>query len=253
MKFDHTFLHRLGARWLAAAVLGTSLALAPVQAQAQQTLAQFWEFDDAAGTTLPAAAPGFELGAQWTAHISGVATNGSGALRIGSSATAVAYSCAPLNINDGGVFAATVRYTGWDIRHGAASGTTRPTWNFGLRSAASTSSSLVADVQLRALATGIDVLVRDAQSDFTAQRFQLPSVLPGALTMTLKLDRVATPRTWTLSWAIAGGAAGEVSGNLGATSQSRAVSHAFVGLSGNFPNNGENTAPAVDRIGVSCD
>ena len=253
MKFDHSFLHGLGARWLAAAVLGTGLALAPAQAQAQQTPAQFWEFDDAAGTTLPAAAPGFELGAQWTANITGVATNGSGALRIGSTATAVAYSYAPLNINDGGVFAATVRYTGWDIRNGAAIGNTRPTWNFGLRSAASTSSSLVADVQLRALATGVDVLVRDAQSDFTAQRFQLPSVLPGALTMTLKLDRVATPRTWTLSWAIDGGAAGEVSSNLAATSQSRAVSHVFVGLSGNMPTNGLNTAPAVDRIGVSCD
>lgn len=241
------------ARAWCRALAAATLAVAACAAQAQSTLAQFWEFDDPAGTALPAAAPGFELGAQWTAAIAGVATTGTGTLRLGSAATAVAYSFAPLNINEGGVFAATIRYTGWDIRNGAASGSTRPIWNFGLRSAAGTASSLVADVQLTALAGGIDVLVRDAQSDFTAQRFQLPGALPGPLTMTLRLDRTVTPRTWRLSWQIDGGAGGTVGGNLGTTSSSRNVSHVFLGASGNFPNGGVNAPPEVDRIQVLYD
>ena len=227
------------------------LAACAAAAQAQVTLAQFWEFDGTAGTSLPASAPGYELGSQWTAAITGVTTNGAGQLRVGYNATTTAYSYAPLNITDGGVFYARIVYTGWDIRNGAASGSTRPIWNFGLRSAASTSSSLVTDVQLTATATGIDVLVRDAQSDFTAQRFALPSALPGALTMTLKVDKVSTPKTWTLSWAIASGGSGEVSGTLGTTSTARNPSHVFLGISGNHLNGTNNVPPLVERIETS--
>jgi len=236
-------LLRLGAAGL--------LACAASAAQAQVTLAQYWEFDDPASTALPVAAPGYEGGARWTAALAGVATSGSGQLRLGYNSSSLGYSYAPLNINEGGVFYAKVVYSGWDIKNGAASGNTRPIWNFGLRSAASTASSLVADVQLTALATGIDVLVRDSQSDFTAQRFQLPSVLTGALTMTLKIDKVATPKTWTLNWAIASGASGMATGAIGTTAIARNPTHVFFGLSGNHANSGSNVAALVDRVEMS--
>ena len=246
MRFPRPFntvLLRLGTACL--------LACGAAAAQAQVTLAQFWDFNDATGTTLPTAAPGYEGGSRWTAALTGVTSNGSGQMRLGYNSTSVNYSYAPLNINQGGVFYAKVVYSAWDIKNGAASGNTRPIWNFGLRSAASTSSSLVADVQLTSQASGIDVLVRDAQSDFTAQRFSLPSLLTGPLTMTLKIDRVAITRTWTLSWSIAGGANGSITGPLGGNSITRVPSHVFFGISGNHPNGSANVAPLVDRVETS--
>ena len=240
--------------YAAAARLATAglLAFAASTAQAQVTLAQFWAFDDPAGTLLPSVAPGFEGGARWTAALAGVAADGAGQLRLGYNATALGYSYAPLNINEGGVFYAKVVYSSWDLKNGADSGNTRPSWNFGLRSAASTSSSLVADVQLTALATGIDVLVRDAQSDFTAQRFTLPATLTSPLTLELKLDRVATPKVWTLNWSTADNSiSGNRSGTLGNTAVARNPSHVFFGIRGNHPNGALNVAPLVDRVEVA--
>jgi len=103
-------------------------------------IAQTWAFDDPAGTTLPAVANGAIGGSAWTASIAGVATTGTGALRLGYSSTAVANSFAPLNISDGGVYYLSATFAAWDILNGAASGTTRPIFNLGLRSAASTSA-----------------------------------------------------------------------------------------------------------------
>jgi len=233
--------------------LGTAclLACGAAAAQAQVTLAQFWEFDDAANTTLPNAAPGRELGSRWTAALAGVTTTGTGNLRLGYSSTSLGYSYAPLTINEGGVFYAKIVYTGWDIKNGAASGNTRPIWNFGLRSAASTASSLVTDVQLTALAGGIDVLVRDAQSDFTAQRFNLPLTVTSPLTIELKVDKVSTPKTWTLNWSTTDNSvSGMRTGTLGATATARIPSHVFLGLSGNFPGT-NNVAPSVGRVEVN--
>ncbi|WP_422017429.1 cyanophycinase [Roseateles sp.] len=220
------------------------------QAGAQPILAQQWDFNDPAGTALTAVANGVPLGSQWTAGIANTATTGSGALRIGYNSTSVASSYAPLNIAEGGVYAATIVFQGWDIRNGAASGSTRPILNFGFRSAASTSSSLVADVQFTATTTGVTLLARDAQTDFTANAVSLPLALPGPLTVTLKLDKTASPATYTVSYAVAGGVSGTVTGPLGATAVSRTVSHVNLAASGNFPGT-NNVAPLVDSISVA--
>jgi cyanophycinase len=227
------------------------LALAPWATQAQSTLAQFWEFDDPAGTSLPNAAPGFEGGATWSPALAGVATTGSGALRLGWNSTSFGDSFAPLNIGEAGVASFTVRVDGWSIANGANSGTGRPFWSLGLRSAAAVSGSVVAEVEFTALGGGVDVLVRDAQSSFTAQRFQLPSVLPGPLTLSLTVDKTTTPRSWRLDYAVENGNSGSVGGTLGNTSAGRNISHLMLSVRGNHPNSGNNSPAAIDRIEAS--
>jgi hypothetical protein len=248
-----TLMHELArrrapTRWLIAGALGAAFALSP--AAAQVTTAQAWDFNDASGTALTAVASSVPAGAAWTANIAGVTTTGAGNLRVGYNSTSVANSFAPLNIASGGTFYGTIVFAGWDIRNGAASGSTRPIFNFGFRSAAGTSSSLVADVQFTATASGVTLLPRDAQSDFTANAVVLPSALPGPLTVTLKVDKTSNPGKYTVSYQIAGGASGSVTGNLGTTSTARNVSHASLAFSGNFPNGSSNVAPLIDSIDV---
>lgn len=263
-----TFTRRLATSSLAALALLAALAATaaadpgpsrdtrmlapPALLQTGAVPAQSWNFDDAAGTALTGVANSVALGSAWTANIAATSTTGEGALRIGYSATAVANSFAPLNIAEGGVFYARIRFAGWDLRNGAASGNTRPIFNLGLRSAASTSSSLVADVQFTATASQVTMLVRDAQSDFTANAIALPTALPGPLTVVLKIDKTSSPARYAASYAIEGGASGSVNGNLGATSTQRQVTHLSLAVSGNFPGTA-NVAPLVDAIDVSYD
>jgi cyanophycinase-like exopeptidase len=247
-------LHRRATRLAHTATLALcslllfALPAWPTAAQAQQITVQQWDFNEAAGTPLPQAANTVEGGSAWNAAIAGVATDGSGRLRIASTNTSVAYSYAPLNIESGGVFEATIVYSGWDIRNGAGSGSQRPIWNFGLRSAASTSSSLVADIELRALTSGVQMIVRDASNDY--QTLTLPSTLPGALTLSLRLDKAATPQRWTLSYSIAGGDSGSFTNTLAGASQTRTPSHLFFGISGNHPGTAANpnAPPLVDSV-----
>jgi cyanophycinase-like exopeptidase len=264
------FPTRFGAasRLLAASVLLATLCTAPLQAQttrgdvrspvppmpllAGAINAQTWDFNDANGTALTGTANAVVNGSAWTANIANTTTNGGGALRIGYNSTSVANSFAPLNIAEGGVFYASITFQGWDIKNGAASGSTRPIFNLGLRSAASTSSSLVADVQFTATTTGVTMLVRDAQSDFTANAVTLPLLLPGPLNVVLKIDKTTNPGTYTASYQVSNGASGSVTGNLGATSTTRQVTHVSLAVSGNFPGT-NNVAPLVDSIGVSYD
>jgi cyanophycinase-like exopeptidase len=212
--------------------------------------AQSWAFDDPAGTALTAVANGALGGSAWTANLAGVTTNGAGALRLGYNSSSTANTFAPLNIVDGGVFYLSATFQTWDIRNGAASGSTRPIFNLGLRSAAGTSSSLVADVQFTATASGVTMLVRDAQSDFTANAVTLPATLPGPLTLTLKIDKTTNPATYSVTYAVTGGAGGSFGGNLGTTSTTRQVSHVSLALSGNFPGT-VNVAPLLDALSVA--
>lgn len=222
--------------------------------QAGAVAAQAWNFDDAAGTALSGVANSVALGSAWTANINASTTTGTGALRIGYNASTVANSFAPLNIEEGGVFYARIRFAAWDLRNGAASGSTRPIFNLGLRSAASTSSSLVADIQFTTTASQVTMLVRDAQSDFTANAVSLPTALPAPLTVVLKIDKTSNPARYTASWALEDGqgSGGSVSGNLGSTSSARQVTHVSLAVSGNFPGTA-NVAPLVDAIDVSYD
>jgi cyanophycinase-like exopeptidase len=244
------------ARWWAGPLLGAALiaaaGLLPAAASAQALTAQTWDFNDASGTALTGVANSVAAGSAWTANIAGVLTNGSGSLRLGYNSTSTAYSYAPVNIASGGSYYGTVTFAGWDIKNGAASGSTRPIFNFGFRSAASTSSSLVADVQFTSTTTGVTMLVRDAQSDFTANAVVLPLTLPGALTVTLKVDKTSSPATYTATYAITGGASGSVTGNLGTTSTGRTISHVNLAMSGNHPGTA-NVAPLIDRINVQYD
>jgi cyanophycinase-like exopeptidase len=234
-------------------LLGAALCAAGAgAAQAQAITAQTWEFNDPSGTALAAVANSMPLGSAWTANIAGVTTNGSGSLRIGSTSSAVAYSYAPVNIASGGSYYGSITFAGWDIRNGAASGSTRPIFNFGFRSAASTSSSLVADVQFTATTTGVTMLVRDAQSDFTANAVTLPLTLPGPLTVTLKVDKTSNPARYTAVYSIVGGSSGSVTGALGSTSTTRTIGYVNIAVSGNFPGT-NNVAPLIDRIGVAYD
>lgn len=252
----HVLSRRAFVQFLPALALCSTLALSA--AQAQTLTAQTWEFNDASGTLLTGAANAVIGGSAWTATIGNgsttgsAATTGNGGLRLGYNSTSVANSFAPLNIVSAASYHATVTFTEWDIQNGAASGTTRPVFNLGLRSAAGTASSLVADLQFTATATGVTMLPRDAQSDFAANAVVLPSTLPGPLTVTLKVDKTSNPAKYTVSYAIAapGGLVGSVTGNLGATSTARNVSHVSLAVSGNLPNAGANVAPLVDRIQV---
>jgi cyanophycinase-like exopeptidase len=234
-------------------LLGTTLcATLACGAHAQAITAQTWEFNDASATALTGVANAVPAGSAWTANLAGVATNGAGSLRLGYNSTSTGYSFAPVNIASGGSYYGTITFNAWDIRNGAASGSTRPIFNFGFRSAASSSSSLVADVQFTSTTTGVTMLVRDAQSDFTANAVTLPLTLPGPLTVTLKVDKTASPGKYTASWSIVGGSSGSVTGNLGTTSTTRTISHVNLALSGNFPGT-VNVAPLVDRINVQYD
>jgi cyanophycinase len=250
---------RLALRLLHTAALCATLQVGAAQAQA--LTAQTWEFNDASGTPLSATANAVVAGSAWTANIGNgsttgsAATTGSGGLRLAYNSTSVANSFAPLNIVSGASYYITATFTEWGILNVAASGSTRPIFNLGLRSAASTASSLVADVQFTATATGVTMLPRDAQSDFTANAVLLPATLPGPLTVTLKVDKTSNPAKYTLSYAIAapGGLTGSVTGNLGATATARNVSHVSLAVSGNVVNAGANVAPVMDRIQVQYD
>ena len=235
-----------------------AVTLAAGAAQAQTSVAQRWDFNDPAGTALPAvlnSAPTGILG-QWTALIPGAATDGVDSLRLGYNATAVAYSYAPVNIASADVYAGTIVFKAWDIRNGTAS-STRPIFNFGFRSAASSSSSLVADVQFTASATGVTMGVRDSISNFPT--VVLPLALPGPLTVSLKIDRRTLPISYTLSYAVAGGISGVVTSTAtaNAASNTRIVSHVNLAVSGNLPgssnaaNIGPNVAPLIDSIAVA--
>lgn len=232
---------------LAALLLGSAQAQ-PLSAQTTPLSAQRWEFNDPAGTGLPAVANGVAQGSAWTANLAGVATDGSGALRLGYNSSSTAYSYAPLNINEAGVYITTVVFRGWDIKNGANSGSSRPIFNLGLRSAASTSSSLIADVQFTATTSGVSMVVRDSASDFPTTT--LPSQLTAALTVTLRVDRSISPASYTLIYAIEGGASGSYTGTLSATSSSRLPSHVNLAVSGNLPNGGANAAPLVERLEI---
>ena len=266
MQFCRLF-KRFQPRWLVSNLFAALVACTAAGAvQAQSSLAQRWDFNDPVGTALPAvlnSAPSGILG-QWTAQIAGTATdgsssngNGNGSLRMAYNGSTVAYSYAPINVASADVYLGTIVFKAWDIRNGAASGSTRPIMNFGFRSAASSSSSLVADVQFTASATGVTMGVRDSISNFAT--IALPSVLPGALTLSLKVDRRVTPIVYTLSYAIANGISGTASHTAAANaaSNTRIVSHVNLAVSGNLPgstnavNVGPNVAPLIDSIAVA--
>jgi cyanophycinase-like exopeptidase len=251
------WLNALGVRSLVAGALCAGLAVLPLgAAQAQTTVAHSWGFNEAAGTALPAVANSGPQASQWTAALAGTTTNGSGSLRVGYNSTSSAISYAPVNVpaaNVGGIYAATVVFKAWDLRNGADSGTTRPVFNLGFRSAASTSSSLVADVQFTATTAGVVVVVRDSVSTFPIAT--LPSLLPAPLSVTLTIDKTSTVKTYTLSYAVAmpGGEQFSQTGNLGSTSGARAVSFASLQVAGNFPNAAgtpANVAPLIDSIDI---
>ncbi|TDP61272.1 cyanophycinase [Roseateles toxinivorans] len=249
------------ARVLAGAAL---LGLCSV-AQAQSLLAQRWDFNDPAGTALPAALNSAPTGApgQWIYGLANTETTGTGALRIGHVGS-IGYSAAPLNIASADVYAGTVVIQPWDIRNGGANyaASTRPVFNFGFRTAAGTATSggsLVADVQFSATAAGIVVVIRDSLSTFPV--VTLPAQLGGTLTASLKVDKRVLPNVYTLNYDVAGGTglSGVVTATAaaGAASNTRTISHAALAFSGNFPGTtnaagtGPNTPPAIDTIAIS--
>ena len=231
-----------------------ALVLGSAGTQAQTSLAQSWGFNDAAGTALNASANTLAGGSQWTAGIAQTLTDGSGNLRFGYNASSTANSYAPINTptaNVGGVYVASMTVKAWDIKNGADSGSTRPIFNFSFRSAASTSSSIVAQAIFTATPAGVVLTVRDTSANIYPIA-TLPSKLPGPLSLTFKVDKSPAIKTYTLSYAIdvPGGEAFSQTGNLDAGGNARVISHLSLGLSGNFPNGGSNLAPLIDRIEV---
>ncbi|MBC8010496.1 MAG: hypothetical protein H7067_10415, partial [Burkholderiales bacterium] len=229
--------------WLVAALAAVSSAFAA------PTVVQDWEFGQASGTSLSASTNTIAGGAAWSGTLTGVTQNGSSALRFGYNSTTLAYRYATLGSNSGGIYTTTAIFSDWRLFNGANSGTTRPTFYLGFRSAASSSSSLVADISLVARSGGVELAVRDSASTFV--HATLPSQLPGALTVTLTVDKNVTPNTYTLAYAVVGGASGTVNGTLGTTSSGRAISHLSLSVAGNFTNSGTNTPHLLVRLQVA--
>ena len=252
---------RSGNKWVAWSALCCSLLGAVVQAQAQVVIGQQWEFNEATSLSLPAVSNGGTLPSQWipaagSSIPASLATNAAGSLRVGYNGTASANAYAPINTpvnNIGGVVSSTIIFNDWDIKNGADSGSTRPVYNLSLRSAASTSSSIVAQVIFTATSAGVVMTVRDTSANIYPVT-TLPSKLPAPLTVTLSVDKSATIKTYTLSYAFEGGEQFTQSGNLDAGGNSRVISHVSLGISGNFPGSGNavpNVAPLIDRIAIS--
>ena len=241
-----------------AAALCLALLLGSAGAQAQTSLAQSWAFNDPANTALNASANSVSAvngGSQWTAGIAQTLTDGAGNLRFGYNGSSTANSYAPINTptaNVGGVYAASIVIKAWDIKNGADSGSTRPIFNFSFRSAASTSSSIVAQAIFTATPAGVVLTVRDTSANIYPIA-TLPSKLPGPLSLTLKVDKSPAIKTYTLTYAIdvPGGEAFSQTGPLDAGGNARVITHLSLGLSGNFPNGTANLAPLVDRIEVA--
>ncbi len=237
---------RLGAGAILALVAATQ------PAQAQTSVGQRWEFNDNASVALPAVASEGVLPSQWIAGGIPVSTStdGAGSLRLGYNGSASVNSYAPINTpiaNFGGVYTATIVFKTWDIRNGADSGSTRPVFNLSLRSAASSSSSIVAQAIFTATPAGVVLTVRDTSAAIYPVT-TLPSVLPGPLSVSLTLDRSPSIKTYTLRYTI-GGETFTQSGPLDPGGSGRPVQFASLGISGNFPGV-SNVAPLIDRIQI---
>jgi len=160
---------------------------------------QQWEFNDRSSLGLAAVANGGSLPSAWVAASGSsipatLVTNASDSLRIGYNGTSSANAYAPINTpvaNINGVVAATIVFKDWDIKNGADSGFTRPIYNFSLRSAASTSSSIVAQVIFTATPAGVVMTVRDTSANIYPIA-TLPSKLPAPLSVTLSVDKSAS-------------------------------------------------------------
>ena len=155
--------------------------------------------------------------------------------------------------NSGGVYSGTIVFKGWDFRNGTDTGSTRPVLNFSFRSAATASNSIVAQLIFTATPAGVVLTVRDTSTNLYPVA-TLPSVLPGPLSVTLSIDKSPTIKTYTVSYAIAGGEAFSQSGALNAGGNAGTISFVSLGISGNFPGAGNlvpNGPTLVDRIAIA--
>ncbi len=212
------------------------------------TVVQAWEFNQSASTSLAASANAVSGGSSWSGTISGVTQTGGGDLRLGYNSTSATHRFAALGPNSGGLYTTTAVFYNWRIFNGSNTGNTRPIVYLGYRNAASTSSSLVADLALTAVSGGVQLAVRDSASDFI--HATLPSQLPGVLTLTFTVDKAVTPNTYTLAYSIANGGSGTFTGTLGATSSGRAITQLSLGVVGNFTGS-SNTPHQLDRLQVA--
>jgi cyanophycinase-like exopeptidase len=229
--------------FVAAALAALSSALSAA------TVVQAWEFNQSSGTSLSASANAVSGGSSWNSALTGVTQNGSGSLRFAYDNSSTVYRYAALGANPGGIYTTTVVFTDWDILNGSNTSTSRPRLELGFRSAASSSSSLVADVQFIARAAGVQLAVRDSASDFILAT--LPSSLPNTLTVSLTVNKSVTPNTYTLAYSIAGGVSATFNGTLSSISSGRAINQLCLAALGNFPYYGDNLPPLIDRIQVA--
>jgi len=222
---------------------------------AQVSTAQRWEFNDPSVLALSAVANSGPYPAQWSAGIpTSTATNAAGSLRMGYNGSSTVTSYAPLTFpasHVGGVVSGTVVFKDWRITNGADSGSARPIYNFALRSAASSSNSLVADMQFTATTAGVVLVVRDSANIYPIAT--LPAVLPGPLSVTLLVDKSNTIKTYTLSYSVdvPGGEKFTQTGTIGGSSAGRAINYASLTISGNFPNGSSNVGPLIDSIEIA--
>ena len=238
-----------------AALLLAGVSLMPTLSLAQPVPQHRWDFNEIAGRTLPQAVNSGPRPSSWTAGATGVLTTGSGSLALGYNSTTTAQSYAAVNrpAEDGvdGVTRLSVRLSPWNFSNGSETASTRPVLNFGLRNAASTSSSLVADVQFTARAAGVEVVVRDSIN--TVPIATLPLSLAGPLAVSLSIDRSQSIKTFTLTYRIEvpGGEEFSQTGALSSGSSTRIPAFANLSLRGNLPNGGANQAPQLDFIEVA--
>lgn len=242
-------LHRPGRAPARSAFIACALAaLASVSSALANTVVQAWEFNQSSGTSLSASVNAVGGGSAWSGNLTGVTQTGAGDLRLAYNSTSAAYRYASLGSNSSGLYTLTAVFYNWRIFNGANTGTTRPIVYLGFRSAASTASSLVADIALTARSNGVEVAVRDAASDFIVAT--LPNQLPGVLTLTLTVNKSVTPNTYSLDYAISGGVSGTSNGTLGTVSGGRAISHLSMGASGRFTGS-SNLPHQLDRLQVA--
>lgn len=213
-----------------------TLAVLAAPAAASAQVIKAWNFDDAVSTPLTALSSTGSSSSAFASDIADVSTNGTGGLSVGYNNTVTTvYSYANIGTfaPDSGSYRLSVTFASWSL-------TTTDTQTFyvALRSAASTSSSLVADLTVLATASGVDVRFRDAAAPSTIFINDSAAVLAGPLTIDLVLNRFADPLvtdTYDLSFTQGGSTTVVATGTaLTGGSLTRNITHLAVGTLGNF-------------------
>ncbi|MBC8040594.1 MAG: PEP-CTERM sorting domain-containing protein [Opitutaceae bacterium] len=221
---------RTTPRLLFSLLAAISLTTSSLHAQ----VIQAWNFNDTLGTSLTGLAKTGSASATLSADITGVTTTGSGALDVAYNSTTAAYGYADISgsMSATGTYRLSVTFSSWNLTNGAnVTANARETFYVALRSTATQSSSLFADLTVLSTATGVDVRFRD-QSNTYLILDDASTSLTGPLTVNLTLNRAAA--TYDISYTLGGSTFNSVTG--AALTNTRSIATLSLGALGDYTN-----------------